>query len=1285
VAQYALGEIYFHVQPRDVRQAITYFERSAAAGYPQAQATLGALLLKGMPPVLAKDLPKGIQLLKQATEHQSMTGRYNLGMAYYNGDGVQKNNEIAARWIRLAADQNFTEAQFAFAQLLLEMDPEANKREAIQFLQLASARNHSASREKLAELAKGSLAPPLVIPGLTPEEAKDAHQGGEPPDGLVVRRYEDGQKKEEVNYKDGKPHGPYVHWHANGRKQAEGTFRNGQPDGIEITWYENGQKKKEATHKEGKLVTIQVWRPDGEKCPESKVLAGAGALIGYHEDGTKCFRSTYENGQLTQRSSFHERNDNDAELNQLLLAAEIEQLFERWEEITEEMDKNSKRLAMMEKRIQTLDEGDPERKVLETRIEKGLADAMESHLARKQFSEKLAAMKNKRALLKRESPSPAESLPKELPSPGAPVPSVLSAEPVVSPHDIQITGGESFDHDTIRASLKSNPNFVGWMSELNRKGFEQPRQSILFDSLAHNVLTGLRLRGFLDGKVSIDSVGEPGDSTLSVQIKEGRQWKYKGVEIADGIPEWLMPRLRMALGQAPQELARFRDRLLPESNKPYLKGKALWFGRTDLLSPSISVAKKLVDPEAEGAGYFHAQGHQLLPRFDATPLASHLQWLKEFSTNQRKLANIPFAFDKKWQRCATLLIGELGAARGQPGVAIEVTPVRRGAFFHTRIGVTGLQPIRLGGIQLTGLKNHDPAEVRKWLADEAGLVGGELLTTGRLESVRQDLLDSCSFYDVGVRPAKLEGETDLLITLSDSPRLPNLGAKRTPAEKLLMEAGRFVARSKHLQLNLRLDHPSSPSFTLSAGDRLVRIQLETKDGNKSKVGKIEARDNRLFIQGAPGSVPLASEVSKSVEFYLGLTIVPDEVADANESIAKGNFSFSFGFSNKKVGSPGIMIHRKVMPAIFVLRDTEGKADYRIVSQDARRTIIASNEKEYVVHRRQGVLHAVEIRPGLPGEKEDETPFKSLSIIFRLDSPDDSSSFPEDTPLLDESSFWTEVVQLAYPSMRDLLTQLMEAEEETGDGDVTAKQRNASVVQQELFFAMVQSVLVPFAGKLSDFFELNKATGEETAPLSPQVTADGKLVFHCCFQGFLNASNSEPFGVLLDRFYEDSLQWNKGFWPRMLADAGFSLYSGETKNLGGTLNALANDSSLGPLGNLAIAHLCEIIGMKPAVPHFLKRARQSGSFLLFEDDLKQLGLINNLPGLFEELSQDPKFYAALAPEIRARFKEYHVTLLAATDPKKKQALAQQLAFLLFRAYFNDWFDAWVDAVFVKRQA
>ena len=46
----------------------------------------------------------------------------------------------------------------------------------------------------------------------------------------VSRYHDNGQLKEEANYKDGKQDGLYQRWHSNGQLKEEGNFKDGELD-----------------------------------------------------------------------------------------------------------------------------------------------------------------------------------------------------------------------------------------------------------------------------------------------------------------------------------------------------------------------------------------------------------------------------------------------------------------------------------------------------------------------------------------------------------------------------------------------------------------------------------------------------------------------------------------------------------------------------------------------------------------------------------------------------------------------------------------------------------------------------------------------------------------------------------------------------------------------------------------------------------------------------------------------------------------------------------------------
>jgi antitoxin component YwqK of YwqJK toxin-antitoxin module len=85
------------------------------------------------------------------------------------------------------------------------------------------------------------------------------------PDGLSVNWYENGQKKAEGNLKDGKPDGLMVSWHENGQKKVEGNLKDGKLDGPAVSWHENGQKRTEINYKDNEPISEKFWNSKGEE------------------------------------------------------------------------------------------------------------------------------------------------------------------------------------------------------------------------------------------------------------------------------------------------------------------------------------------------------------------------------------------------------------------------------------------------------------------------------------------------------------------------------------------------------------------------------------------------------------------------------------------------------------------------------------------------------------------------------------------------------------------------------------------------------------------------------------------------------------------------------------------------------------------------------------------------------------------------------------------------------------------------------------------------------------
>ena len=83
--------------------------------------------------------------------------------------------------------------------------------------------------------------------------------------GVVVKRYENGQKDWEQRYKGGVKSGRWIEWYDNGQMYSEGSYKDGLKVGKWTKWYENGQKGVEANYIDGKLHGQWTsWSHDGQ-------------------------------------------------------------------------------------------------------------------------------------------------------------------------------------------------------------------------------------------------------------------------------------------------------------------------------------------------------------------------------------------------------------------------------------------------------------------------------------------------------------------------------------------------------------------------------------------------------------------------------------------------------------------------------------------------------------------------------------------------------------------------------------------------------------------------------------------------------------------------------------------------------------------------------------------------------------------------------------------------------------------------------------------------------------
>ena len=91
---------------------------------------------------------------------------------------------------------------------------------------------------------------------------------------------------------------PYTGWvkvmWGNEQVRLLAQYEDGKGDGLFTSWHENGQKDSEGNYKDGKLMTVVAWKPNGKKCPATKLIDGNGVVLWYKKDGTEELRQTYK-------------------------------------------------------------------------------------------------------------------------------------------------------------------------------------------------------------------------------------------------------------------------------------------------------------------------------------------------------------------------------------------------------------------------------------------------------------------------------------------------------------------------------------------------------------------------------------------------------------------------------------------------------------------------------------------------------------------------------------------------------------------------------------------------------------------------------------------------------------------------------------------------------------------------------------------------------------------------------------------------------------------------------
>jgi hypothetical protein len=158
------------VEP-DSKEAYKWYTKAACQGHAKAQEVLSRdkwkkmgykiHLHEGNPVIESTPLneqpeekpftPERLAKLTSSAEEGDVDSQYDLGIRYYNGEGVQKDHVKALSWFLMAAEQDDAQAQFNLG--IMYGRGEGTKKDvkvSMQWLQKAASQNHAEALQILS-------------------------------------------------------------------------------------------------------------------------------------------------------------------------------------------------------------------------------------------------------------------------------------------------------------------------------------------------------------------------------------------------------------------------------------------------------------------------------------------------------------------------------------------------------------------------------------------------------------------------------------------------------------------------------------------------------------------------------------------------------------------------------------------------------------------------------------------------------------------------------------------------------------------------------------------------------------------------------------------------------------------------------------------------------------------------------------------------------------------------------------------------------------------------------